>query len=103
MANKVNCVMLLWVLAPCTLVGEWQRFGEVYCLHLEDSIFVFTLTTMKTSALTKLTVLRRRVHASAALMFSFSPEFYGLIRNSYKIKAMLAKPFKSKFAQQNLV
>jgi hypothetical protein len=29
-------VMFFWVLAPCKLVSRCQRFGETYCLHLQD-------------------------------------------------------------------
>jgi hypothetical protein len=28
--------MIFWGLAPCTLVGRCQRFGETYYLHLQD-------------------------------------------------------------------
>jgi hypothetical protein len=28
-------ILLFWVLAPCRLVGRYQRFGETYCLHLQ--------------------------------------------------------------------
>jgi hypothetical protein len=31
---KINFV-LFWVMKPCTLVGEYQRFEEIYCLHLQ--------------------------------------------------------------------
>jgi hypothetical protein len=33
--------MFFWVLAPCRLVGRWQRFEETYCLHLQT----WTLTS----------------------------------------------------------
>jgi hypothetical protein len=28
-------MMIFWVLAPCTLIGRCQRFGETYGLHLQ--------------------------------------------------------------------
>jgi hypothetical protein len=28
-------MLFFWVLAPCRLVGRCQRFGEIYCLHLQ--------------------------------------------------------------------
>jgi hypothetical protein len=30
-------MMFVWVLAPCRLVGRCQRFGEAYCLHLQET------------------------------------------------------------------
>jgi hypothetical protein len=28
-------MMMTWILAPCRLVGRCQRFGEIYCPHLQ--------------------------------------------------------------------
>jgi hypothetical protein len=27
--------MMFWVSVPCRFVGRCQRFGEIYCLHLQ--------------------------------------------------------------------
>jgi hypothetical protein len=29
-------ILVLWVVTPCGLVGRHQRFGEIYCLHLQE-------------------------------------------------------------------
>jgi hypothetical protein len=28
-------MIAFWVLAPCIFTGRCQRFGEIYCLHLQ--------------------------------------------------------------------
>jgi hypothetical protein len=34
MAVCVMFMLLFWVLASCSLIGQYQRFGETLCLHL---------------------------------------------------------------------
>jgi hypothetical protein len=31
-------MIMIWVLTLCRLVGRCQRFGETYCLHLQDHL-----------------------------------------------------------------
>jgi hypothetical protein len=48
--------MLFWVVTPCRLVGRHERFGETYCLHLQDVTtqknIIIILTAERTSDLT---------------------------------------------------
>jgi hypothetical protein len=38
--TAVRIIMLFfWVLSPCRPVGSFQSLGEIYCLHLQGSIF----------------------------------------------------------------
>jgi hypothetical protein len=34
--TAVRMTMFFYVVAPCTFVGRYQRFGETQCLHLQD-------------------------------------------------------------------
>jgi hypothetical protein len=36
-AVRIMMMMIFWVLAPCRLVGRYQRFGDTYCLHLQGA------------------------------------------------------------------
>jgi hypothetical protein len=36
-AVKIH-VVAFWVLTPCSLIGENQRFRGIYCLHLQDNL-----------------------------------------------------------------
>jgi len=47
MVMKIQ-VVVLWVLTPCGVVGGYQRFGELCCLHPQD------VTTQKTTTWKKL-------------------------------------------------
>jgi hypothetical protein len=31
-----NCIAVLWVMTPFSLVGRYQCFEETYCVHLQD-------------------------------------------------------------------
>jgi hypothetical protein len=33
--NQHLLVLVFWALTPCGLVGKYQRFGGIYCLHLQ--------------------------------------------------------------------
>jgi hypothetical protein len=33
-------VLFFWVVTPCRLVGRYQSFGETYCLHLRNGIYL---------------------------------------------------------------
>jgi hypothetical protein len=35
-AKKIEeTIMMFWILMPRSLICRWQRFGEIYCLHLQ--------------------------------------------------------------------
>jgi hypothetical protein len=47
-------MMMFWVLAPCRLVGRYQRFGETHCPHLQawvwlSEMLVHTASQSRTS------------------------------------------------------
>jgi hypothetical protein len=30
-------ISVFWAVTPCGLVGRYQRFGGIYCLHVQDA------------------------------------------------------------------
>jgi hypothetical protein len=42
-------MLFFWVLTSCRLAGRYQRFGEIYCLHLQGSMETFSETLVSTS------------------------------------------------------
>jgi hypothetical protein len=46
-AVKVQ-IMVFWVVAPCSLVGGFKRFGGTYCLHLQSRSKVQAIRSYET-------------------------------------------------------
>jgi hypothetical protein len=46
----INWTVVLWVTTPCILEGRYQRFGEVYSLHLQDLQIYTASQPRRTSA-----------------------------------------------------
>jgi hypothetical protein len=40
--------MIFWFVAPCSVVGGYQRFGKTYCFYLQGQNAVFSETSVST-------------------------------------------------------